>query len=402
VRLPKILIVQSPGFDIAVRGAGVVGACAALALAHDGHSVAWVCDDAPLPKSGDRAAAAGPTQPADAPPAQDVRAFALNAASAALLRRLKVWQALPDAACTPVQDMLVHGDAQPGRLHFSAWQQGSEALAWIVDAQALEAALHEALRYAPQVQRLARNAQPRAELLVVTEGRDSATRTALGAHMALDAYGHSAIAARLLCAQPHAGAARQWFAAPSVLALLPAGLPEPGRSYALVWSMPTAQAKELMALPEVEFMRALHSALGEQALAVGELGLASPRGEWPLALGQARPLCGPGWVLAGDAAHVVHPLAGQGLNLGLGDVEALRRVLAQREGFRRLGDEKLLRRYARERQLPVQAMRLATDGLWQLFSHSHPVLRGLRNEGMAAVDRLAPLKRWLVQRAMGR
>jgi 2-polyprenyl-6-methoxyphenol hydroxylase-like FAD-dependent oxidoreductase len=80
----------------------------------------------------------------------------------------------------------------------------------------------------------------------------------------------------------------------------------------------------------------------------------------------------------------------------------LRRVLAQREGFRRLGDEKLLRRYARERQLPVQAMRLATDGLWQLFSHSHPVLRGLRNEGMAAVDRLAPLKRWLVQRAMGR
>lgn len=402
MRLPKILSVQSPGFDIAVRGAGVVGACATLALAHEGHSVAWVCDDALSTRFADRASAAASVTPADASPAPDVRAYALNAASAELLRRLKVWQALPGAACTPVQDMLVHGDAPAGRLHFSAWQQGSEALAWIVDAQALETALHEALRYAPQVQRLARTAQPQAELLVVTEGRDSATRAALGAHMALDAYGHSAIAARLLCTQPHAGAAHQWFAAPSVLALLPAALPEPGRSYALVWSMPTAQAQELMALSEPEFVLALHSALGAQALAVGELRLASPRREWPLALGQASPLCGPGWVLAGDAAHVVHPLAGQGLNLGLGDVEALLRVLAQREDFRRLGDEKLLRRYARERQLPVQAMRLATDGLWQLFSHSHPAVRGLRNQGMAAVDRLAPLKRWLVQRAMGR
>ena len=115
----------------------------------------------------------------------------------------------------------------------------------------------------------------------------------------------------------------------------------------------------------------------------------------------ASEIVGPGWALVGDAAHVIHPLAGQGLNLGLGDVAALARVIAARESWRSLGDEALLRRYARARLWPTRAMAGAVDGLWQLFSAPAPGLRELRNHGMTLVNHLSPLKRWLVARALG-
>ena len=121
---------------------------------------------------------------------------------------------------------------------------------------------------------------------------------------------------------------------------------------------------------------------------------------WPLMQANASAWCGPGWVLLGDAAHVVHPLAGQGLNLGLADVAALTAVIGQREPWRGLGDEKLLRRYARERIAPTWAMAQVTDGLLNLFSHEAPALRELRNRGLSLVNRLPPLKRWLTTRAL--
>jgi 2-polyprenyl-6-methoxyphenol hydroxylase-like FAD-dependent oxidoreductase len=110
--------------------------------------------------------------------------------------------------------------------------------------------------------------------------------------------------------------------------------------------------------------------------------------------------CGPGWVLLGDAAHVVHPLAGQGLNLGLADVAALSRVLAEREPWRELSDAKLLRRYERSRLAPTRAMGELTGGLWRLFSTDQPAVRELRNRGMTLVNHLSPLKRWLTARAL--
>jgi len=366
-------------YDVHVLGAGIVGRSLALALARLGLRVAL---------RGEPERAAGQ---------EDVRAYALNAASVELLRGLKVWDALPAGAATAVLDMHVQGDAHGSAIDFSAWQQRVSALAWITDAAVLERELASAVRFAPHVTVVDAHAPLQAPLTALCEGKASAAREELGVTFERRDYGHQAIAARLTADRPHRGVARQWFRAPDVLALLPFDTPEPQRSWALVWSLPDERARELLALDGVAFEQALMSATGGEA---GTLALASARASWPLMQAQASAWCGPGWVLLGDTAHVVHPLAGQGLNLGLGDVAALVRVISGRETWRTLGDEKLLRRYARERAAPTWAMGQVTDGLLNLFSQQAPVLRELRNRGLGLVDRLPPLKRWLTARAL--
>lgn len=330
-------------------------------------------------------------------PRVDVRAWALSAASVALLQTLRVWDALPADARCAVQDMRIEGDRPGAVLHFSAWSGALDALAWIVDAAELESALRSAVRFAPHVHLVdPAAAEVPAILQVLAEGRDSASRERLGVRMPRALYGQRGVAARLVADTPHAGLARQWFRSPDILALLPFDRPEPGTSYGLVWSVPDARAEALLALPAAEFERALTEATGGAA---GTLTLASERAAWPLALAQADPVCGPGWVLLGDAAHLVHPLAGQGLNLGLADVAALDAVLAEREPWRPLGDLRLLQRYARRRAAPTAAMGRLTDGLLHLFASEQPLLRELRNRGLTLVEHLPPLKRWLVATA---
>jgi 2-polyprenyl-6-methoxyphenol hydroxylase-like FAD-dependent oxidoreductase len=365
--------------DVCIRGAGAVGLALALSLSRQGLAVRLV--DAPA------AAPAGP----------DVRTYALNAASRALLTSLKVWDALPADAVTAVDDMAVHGDDAAGQIAFSAWQQGAEALAWIIDAAALEEALNTAARYAPHIDRAAEPGPAAAALTVLAEGKASASRAALGVQFDRHPYGQTALAARLVADQPHAHLARQWFRSPDVLALLPFDRPQPGHSYGLVWSLPAARAEELRAAPVADFEAALMAATDGAA---GALRLGSERATWPLAVAQADRLCGPGWVLVGDAAHQVHPLAGQGLNLGLADVASLSQVLAQREPWRALGDERLLRRHVRERAAPTRAMALLTDGLLHLFAQPQPLAKELRNRGLTLLNHLAPLKRALTQRAL--
>jgi 2-polyprenyl-6-methoxyphenol hydroxylase-like FAD-dependent oxidoreductase len=370
--------------DVLVRGAGIVGQSLALALGRLGLQVALRPD---VPRPG-----AGP----------DLRAYALNAASVNLLRTLKVWDALPAQAATPVYDMHVSGDApdgaRAGSIDFSAWQQRVGELAWIVDAAVLERELAAAVRFAPHVQVVAPDdASIDAGLTALCEGQASATRAALGVSFDRHDYGHSAIAARLTASAPHAGIARQWFRSPDVLALLPLDTPVAGHSYALVWSLPAERAQALLALDAAGFDAALMQATAGGA---GTLTLASERVAWPLAIAAASAWCGPGWVLLGDAAHVVHPLAGQGLNMGLADVATLARVIAEREPWRPPGDARLLRRYARERALPTWAMGRLTDGLLQLFAHPAPLARELRNRGLTLVDHLTPMKRWLTAKAL--
>jgi 2-polyprenyl-6-methoxyphenol hydroxylase-like FAD-dependent oxidoreductase len=373
-------------FDVCVRGVGIVGRTLALALSRQGLAVAL---QAPANATTLQAPLFNAAR-------EDVRAYALNAASVALLDSLKVWNELPADARTAVFDMRVEGDAAAAVLRFSAWQQQVRELAWIVDAAALESELAAALRYAPHVS-MTTDAVP-ARLLVLAEGRASATREQLGVAFETHDYGQTAIAARLQSDAAHGGLARQWFHAPDVLALLPTDRPHVGHGLALVWSLPAERAQTLLALTGAEFEAELMTSTGGAA---GTLTLASARASWPLALARAERVHGPGWVLVGDAAHVVHPLAGQGLNLGLGDVAALVRVLTEREPWRDLADPKLLERYARERALPVQAMAALTDGMLRLFAHPAPWVRELRNRGLGLVEAAVPLKRWLASRALG-
>jgi 2-polyprenyl-6-methoxyphenol hydroxylase-like FAD-dependent oxidoreductase len=371
-------------FDVCVRGRGAVGQALALALSRLGLRVALA----------GTASAAGP----------DVRTYALGPRSVALLQQLKVWDALEHAlprAATRVLDMRVAGDAG-GALEFSAWQQGVRELAWIVDAAALERELATALRFAPHVT-LVEAPQP-AALDALCEGRDSDTRAALGIEIERFDYGQRAVAARLACDRPHQATAWQWFRAPDVLALLPFDLDDDvsgsaagGRGFGLVWSLPEARAAQVLALDDAGFDEALNQATGGAA---GRLTLRGPRAAWPLRLARTTRWHGPGWVLLGDAAHVVHPLAGQGLNLGLADVDTLTRVIAAREPWRALSDERLLSRYARERAAPTWAMGQVTDGLLQLFAHDARSVKELRNRGLSLVNHVPPLKRWLTRRAL--
>jgi 2-polyprenyl-6-methoxyphenol hydroxylase-like FAD-dependent oxidoreductase len=366
-----------PSFDVQVSGAGIVGKSLALSLARLGCSVAL--------RGAPPAAAAR----------EDVRAYALNAASVALLRSLRVWEALPADAVTAVHDMQVRGDADGASLEFSAWEQRVGELAVIADAAALEHELDSALRFAPHVTRVADDVG--ADLVAHCEGRAAVALHGRRTGFAPQAYGQKAIAARLVSSRPHLNVARQWFRAPDVLALLPFARPEPARSYALVWSLPDSRAEAMLTLEAGAFEQALAEATGGTA---GELRLASERAAWPLLVGRAETWAGPGWVLLGDAAHLVHPLSGQGLNLGLGDVAALVSVIAAREPWRRLGDERLLRRYVRQRAAPTSAMLRITDGLLRLFAAQQAPIRELRNNGLTLVNRIPPLKRWLTARAL--
>ncbi|CAN5452020.1 UbiH/UbiF family hydroxylase [soil metagenome] len=373
-------------YDVCVRGAGAVGHALALSLARQGLRVALQ---------------ARPREPATGESSSDIRAFAVNRASVALLQDLKVWNVLEGTAATAGHDMHIEGDAPGASIDFSSWQQRVGALAWIVDAAALESELASAARFSPHITAVSPEVAVDASLTAICEGRDSYTRDKLNVHFERNDYGHRAIAARLVAPQSHMNVARQWFRAPDVLALLPFDQPEPDRSYALVWSVPDARATELMAMEPADFEQQLFDATGG---ACGELKLTgsvgNERAAWPLMLAKASRWCGPGWVLLGDAAHVVHPLAGQGLNLGLADVSALTKVVAARESWRPLGDERLLRRYERERLAPTWAMGAVTDGLLRLFASQGASAKELRNRGLTLVDRLTPLKRWLTSHAL--
>ena len=361
-------------YDVCIRGAGIVGRTLALLLARDRLRVALV--QQPLPP--------------DVRP--DVRAYALNAAARDVLLRLRAW---PDELhATPVTAMDVHGD-EGGRLQFSAIEEDVSALAWIVDVEALLTRLGEAVRYQPQIEVL--DAPAPAALTVVCEGRHSNTRDEFGVNFQVMSYPQRAIAARLDCDIAHGGVARQWFDDGNILGLLPMGGPQ-GNSVALVWSVQEARADELLQMPDAEFQARLQAACGRE---LGNMRLASARMAWPLQRAQADRWCGAGWVLAGDAAHNVHPLAGQGLNLGLADAELLAQVLHEREYWRSLGDEKLLRRYERARKMDVLAMAWTTDGLQQLFAQPAEPWAWVRNWGMRGFDRSGPIKRWAVRQAMG-
>lgn len=380
--LPSATPAAPRRFDVCIRGAGIVGQTLALLLARERLRIALV------------------SQPRPAASSPDVRAYALNGAAKALLEALRAWPG-DDAgvpAVTPVLGMDVRGD-DGGQLHFSAAEQAVDALSWIVDVPALERRLADAVRFQGGIECVS-EAMP-ARLTVVCEGKRSVTRAEHGLTFDVRPYPHKAIAARLNTEQPHGGVARQWFSGGEILALLPLDGPQ-GNSVALVWSVQAQRADDWLAATPEALAQAVQERCGQ---ALGAMQLTSPAQAWPLERSNAQRWIARGphgsVVLAGDAAHAMHPLAGQGLNVGLADAAELARVIHEREYWREVDDPKLLRRYERARQAEVGAMGWLTDGLFGLFGQTDVRVQALRNWGMSGVDRLGPLKHWLARKAMG-
>jgi 2-polyprenyl-6-methoxyphenol hydroxylase-like FAD-dependent oxidoreductase len=366
--------------DICIRGDGIVGRTLALLLARERLRVGLVARPAPLAAES----------------LADVRAYALNAKSKALLESVRCW---PDAQhATEVLAMQVKGDAG-GEVNFAADALQVPGLTWIVDVPALEAQLAEAVRFQPQIEVL--DAPRPATLTVVCEGKASSTRAELGVDFEVTRYPHRAIAARLQGELPHAQMARQWFSQGEILAFLPIDGAQ-GRTVAVVWSVQESRAQALLDADPIDFCQQLQAA-SEGCL--GALTLVSERSAWPLQMARAKRWVGTqggkSWALAGDAAHNVHPLAGQGLNLGLGDVAHLAQVLHGRDYWRSVGDLKLLRPYERARQAELLKTGAAMDGLQQLFSQDGTPWQALRNWGMKGFERSGPLKAWVARQAMG-
>jgi len=370
-------------FDICIRGDGIVGRTLALLLARERLHVGLVSGTPVAPKN-------------DLPVAGDVRAYALNAKSRTLLESLRCW---PEAQyATEVLHMQVKGD-DGGEVNFSAAELQVQGLTWIVDVPVLEAQLADAVRFQPQIELLV--APEPATLTVICEGKTSRTRSEFGIDFEVTPYSQTAIAARLTCEIPHGQTARQWFSQGEILAFLPLDGPQ-GNSVAIVWSVLKERVQELMQASPDEFCQQLTEA-SEGCL--GKLSLISERGAWPLQKAQVARWAGmhegKAWAVAGDAAHSMHPLAGQGLNLGLSDVASLATTLREREYWRSVGDEKLLRRYERSRNTELLAMGTAMDGLQQLFARDNTVLQAARNWGMNGFERSGPIKQWLARQAMG-
>lgn len=363
--------------DICIRGGGIVGHTLALLLARDRLRVGLV---APQPQTSE----------------PDVRAYALNAKSKALLESVRCW---PDALhATEVTAMQVKGD-DGGEVNFSATSLAVPALTWIVDVPALEAQLREAVRFQPHIELI--DAPRAATLTVVCEGRASSTREEFGVDFTATRYPQHAIAARLICEKPHAQVARQWFKEDNILAFLPLD-GALGQTVGIVWSAPNARTPELLAMDAPDFCEQVEE-LSEGCL--GKLTLTGARKAWALQSAQASRWIGvangQSWALAGDAAHNVHPLAGQGLNLGLSDVAELADILHTRAYWRPVNDVKLLRRYERARRAEVTATDLAMTVLQQLFAKEGGGWQKLRNWGMQGFELSGMTKHWAARQAMG-
>lgn len=383
--------------DVLVAGAGLPGLAVAAALARQGLDVA-VADRNPLP---DRAPEGD---------ALDVRVYAVSPGSASFLGTLGAWDALPMSRVAPVESMRVEGD-QGAVMTFSAYDLGERALAWIVEERELRATLAAAARDAGVAMNTGNFARltflPERAQLTFDDGRETTARLVVGADGVRSwiresagivasprSYGQTAVVANFACERPHRGCAHQWFRADGgVLAWLP--LPE--QRISIVWSAPEPLAAELLAL-DAEALAARVSEAGGQAL--GDLALVTPPAAFPLSFLRLPAVVAHRLALVGDAAHGVHPLAGQGVNLGFGDAQVLAGVLAERGPVHDPGAPLLLERYARRRAEPVLAMHAVTDGLARLFGSRQHGLATLRNFGLSAVEALPIAKYLLAQPAL--
>jgi ubiquinone biosynthesis UbiH/UbiF/VisC/COQ6 family hydroxylase len=307
--------------------------------------------------------------------------------------------------------MEVRGD-RFGALYLRAWQAAQPELSWIVESGEIERVLSQALKvygvqwieetlsqYQNQTGVTSGAQTLTADLWVAADGMQSGLRTLAGLPYDSKPYDAVGVVAHLTCEHPHQAVAYQWFRPEGVLALLPMPDTDDGHQVSMVWSLKTVHADVLLGMSPERQATELTDSLAQATRArLGQLRLRSPLNGFALTLAQS-PMIGSGVALVGDAAHRVHPLAGQGLNLGLGDAQALTEVVLKREPFLSAGDALVLRRYRRERAQAILEMRLVTDGLKRLFDVTLPPVPWIRNAGLSLVDRLPIVKRLLIEGA---
>jgi ubiquinone biosynthesis UbiH/UbiF/VisC/COQ6 family hydroxylase len=384
-------------FDVVIIGGGLVGLSLARALAGSGLRQALIEQQPPA------------SLPADA--SWDSRIYALSPGSAAFLEDCGAWQRLPPERVARVEAMRVYGDDPGARLEFSAYDAGLRELAFIVENGRLQHALREAAReqdlrvFCPAAWtelefradhvavRLEDGTELAARLVIGADGSESRVRAHAGVAVHPSDYRQLGVVANFSCEKPHHDAAFQWFRRDGVLALLPL----PGNQVSMVWSIGEERGRGLLAAPDAALAAEVESASGGT---LGALRVIRPAAGFPLKLQRVTQFTKPRLALVGDAAHTVHPLAGQGVNLGFRDARVLARVLKERGPQGDCGDYALLRRYERARREDVLAMEVATDGLQKLFSSDAVFLARARNLGLKLVDRQPWLKNFLVHHAV--
>ena len=383
--------------DIAIVGGGITGSAAACALLRAGFSV--------------RLIERGKTVPSYQPASYDPRVYAISPGSAMLMQSLDLWSGVLATRAAPMQRMQVWDRTASQALRFDAGDAGIETLGWIIEHSLLAQRLWQALptdcvlsatevlsaQFADEAAtlQLSSGEEIQSALVIGAEGAESPVREAAGIQTTGWSYAATAVVCHVECEVPHHGSALQRFLPSGPVALLP--LADGRRS--LVWSTTDADAQALLKLDDAAFVRHLEEATQSAA---GRLSLPTRRLAFPLRLMHAEHYVAPRCALVGDSAHLIHPLAGQGLNLGLADVSQL---VAELSDARRAGRDwsamRILSRYERARQTENLDMLAITDALGRAFALDLPGWRRLLHLGMRAVDGMPPLKQALAGRATG-
>lgn len=385
-------------YDVVIVGAGLVGASLACALKGSGLSVALV--EAGLePEFG------------DTPSNWDSRIYAISPGSRRYLNEIGAWSRIDSSRIAPVHEMRVFGDTG-SKLEFSAYQMGVPELACILENRALQLALWQALQDQDDLTLFnpARCASLTisedaaeltledcrvlsAKLIVGADGRNSWVRNQTNISAAPIDYQQHGVVANFSCSLPHRGIAHQWFQPDGILALLPL----PDQRVSMVWSVSPEKSKALLALSHEELCAQV-AAAAHQSL--GELRVITAAAAFPLRLLTLPRISSNRIALIGDAAHNMHPLAGQGVNTGFRDARQLAELLQNRGACSDCGDAHLLRRYDRKRREDIVSMQATTYGLKNLFCNDDPLLRTIRNLGLNTTNHLVPLKKLLMQHAL--
>lgn len=389
--------------DLVVIGAGMVGAAAALGCANQGLQVILIEAFQPDTKFN--------------PEFVNNRVSALTRASENLLDKLGVWSDMKSMRVEPYSDMHVWDAAGKGSIHFDAAEIAEPSLGHIVENHVTQLALWKHLESHDNVSiicpdkvvavsrdssgskvQLESGLTLSASLVVVADGKKSAVRDMLGIETTGWLYDQHALVATITTENGHQHTAWQRFMEKGPLAFLPLGH-NADKSCSIVWSTSPEQAEQLMALDAQQFCEALTEA---SEAVLGKVIKVEDRGVFPLELKHAKTYIREGFVLVGDAAHAIHPLAGQGVNLGFLDVIALLEVISNATGQQRdIGGTHTLRKFERERKGSNVTMLAAMDGFKRLFSNDIMLLSTIRNAGLSLVDNLGPLKQFFVRYAMG-